>query len=86
MWYSLADVFSYVDVLGGNHLVAIAQTLGLLQLWVTTEIKLNSMATGKPQPFKALKYKNPPELLNDVDSSSSRQRTLNIRQQPLEEQ
>ena len=39
--HSLADIFPYVDVLGGNHLVAIAGTLGLLPLWVTTKIKIH---------------------------------------------
>jgi hypothetical protein len=39
--HSLADIFPYVDVLGGNHLVAIAGTLGLLPLWVTTEIEIH---------------------------------------------
>jgi hypothetical protein len=37
----LADIFPYVDVLGGNHLVAIAGTLGLLPLWVTGEIEIH---------------------------------------------
>ena len=37
---ALADIFPNVDVLGGNHLVAIAGTLGLLPLWVTTEIEI----------------------------------------------
>jgi hypothetical protein len=37
----VADIFPYVDVLRGNHLVAIASTtLGLLPLWVTSEIKI----------------------------------------------
>jgi hypothetical protein len=39
--HSLAAIFPYVDVLGGNHLVAIAGTLGLLPLWVTTEIEIH---------------------------------------------
>jgi hypothetical protein len=39
--HALADIFPYVDVLGGNHLVAIAGTLGLLPLWVTTEIEIH---------------------------------------------
>jgi hypothetical protein len=30
-----------MDVLGGNHLVAIAGTLGLLPLWVTSEIEIH---------------------------------------------
>jgi hypothetical protein len=29
-------MFPYVNVLGGNHWVAIAGTLGLLPLWVTS--------------------------------------------------
>jgi hypothetical protein len=37
----LSDVLPYVDVLGGNHLVAIAGTLGLLPFWVTAEIELH---------------------------------------------
>ena len=37
----LADIFPYVDVLGGNHLVAIAGTLGVLPLWVTSEIEIH---------------------------------------------
>jgi hypothetical protein len=39
--HSLVDIFPYVDVLGGNHLVAIAGTLGLLPLWVTAEIEVH---------------------------------------------
>jgi hypothetical protein len=39
--HSLADIFPYVDVLGGNHLVAIGGTLGLLPLWVTSEIEIH---------------------------------------------
>jgi hypothetical protein len=38
---SLASIFPYVDILGGNHLVAIAGSLGLLPLWVTTEIEVH---------------------------------------------
>lgn len=34
----LCEVLPYVDVLGGNHLVAVAGTLGLLPFWVTNEI------------------------------------------------
>jgi hypothetical protein len=39
--HSLADIFPYVDFFGGNHLVAIAGTLGLLPWWVTTEIEIH---------------------------------------------
>jgi hypothetical protein len=39
--HSMANIFPYVDVLGGNHLVAIAGTLGLLPLWVTMEIEIH---------------------------------------------
>jgi hypothetical protein len=39
--HSLAGIFPYVDVLGGNHLVAIPGTLGLLPLWVTGEIEIH---------------------------------------------
>jgi hypothetical protein len=31
----------YVDVLGGDHLVAFADILGLLPLWVTSEIEIH---------------------------------------------
>ena len=37
----LTSILSYVDVLGGNHLVAIAGTIGLLPLWVTTEVEIH---------------------------------------------
>jgi hypothetical protein len=39
MCHYLAAIF--LDVLGGNHLVAIAGTLGLLPLWVTSEIEIH---------------------------------------------
>jgi hypothetical protein len=42
---SLADIFPYVDILGGNHLVAIAGTLGPSPLWVTLEIEVHN---GQP--------------------------------------
>jgi hypothetical protein len=42
---SLANVFPYIDVLGGNHLAAIAGTLGILPLWVTSEIEIDK--TGR---------------------------------------
>ena len=36
----LANIFPNVDGLGGNHLVAIAGTLGFLPLCVSTEIEI----------------------------------------------
>ncbi len=36
----LANIFPNVDVLGSNHLVAIAGTLGFLPLCVSTEIEI----------------------------------------------
>jgi hypothetical protein len=33
------DIFPCVDVLGGNHLVAIARTLEVLPSWVTSDIE-----------------------------------------------
>jgi hypothetical protein len=36
----LAASFPYVNVLGGNHLVAIAGMLGFLPLWLTSQIEI----------------------------------------------
>jgi hypothetical protein len=41
VWHSPAYIFPYVDVLGGNHLVATASTLGLLPLWITSDIEIH---------------------------------------------
>jgi hypothetical protein len=41
----LASIYPYVDVLGGNDLITIAGTLGLLPLWVTSEIEIHK---GRP--------------------------------------
>jgi hypothetical protein len=43
----LTSILPYVDVLGGNHLVAIAGTIGLLPLWVTTEIEIHHSRSMK---------------------------------------
>ena len=43
----LANIFPNLGVLGGNHLVAIAGTLGFLPLWVTTEIEMGMGRTMK---------------------------------------
>jgi hypothetical protein len=51
---SLADIFPYVDVLGGNHLVAIAGTLGFLPLWVASEIEINK--EGRPLKWLLTKF------------------------------
>jgi hypothetical protein len=51
---SLADVFPYVDVLGGNHLAAIAGTLGILPLWVTSEIEIDK--TGRSFEWLLTKF------------------------------
>ena len=51
--HSLASIFPYVDVLGGNHLVAIAGTLGFLPLWVTSEIEIHK---GKPLNWLLMKF------------------------------
>jgi hypothetical protein len=50
---ALAAIFPYVDVLGGNHLVAIAGTLRLLPLWVTTEIEIHK---GRPVTWLLSKF------------------------------
>ena len=49
----LSDVLPYVDVLGGNHLVAIAGTLGLLPFWVTNEIEVHK---GRPIEWLLAKF------------------------------
>jgi hypothetical protein len=51
---ALADVFPYIDVLGGNHLAAIAGTLGILPLWVTTEIEIDK--TGRSFEWLLTKF------------------------------
>ena len=51
--HRLAAIFPYVDVLGGNHLVAIAGTLGLLPLWVRTEIEIHK---GRSLKWLLTKY------------------------------
>jgi hypothetical protein len=51
--HSLASIFPYVDVLGGNHLVAIAGTLGLLPLWVTSEIEIHK---GRPLQWLLMEF------------------------------
>jgi hypothetical protein len=49
----LSEVLPYVDVLGGNHLVAIAGTLGLLPFWVTDEIEIHK---GRPIDWLLTKF------------------------------
>jgi hypothetical protein len=39
--HKLAAIFPYVNVLGGNHLVAITGTMGMLPLWVPSEIEIH---------------------------------------------
>jgi hypothetical protein len=51
--HALADIFPYVDVLGGNHLVAIAGTLGVLPLWLTSEIEIHK---GRPMKWLLAKF------------------------------
>jgi hypothetical protein len=50
----LANIFPYIDVLGGNHRVAIAGTLGFLPSWVTLEIEINK--EGRPLKWLLTKF------------------------------